>query len=216
MALGKACAPENRPSVALSRTPELALSLLFQFWHAHCSFGPAVSSTTFRQDYAAYLGRIEKVPPEEEQKEVQEKPKSKKLLIILPLLVVLLGGGGAGAYFKFFRAPDEGAVEKKQEESFVYHEMDTFMANLADPGGKRFLKATIKLKVSSPQVGEECKLRSFEMRDLVLTLLTSKESEDVIRPEDKLILKKQIIEALNRVLQKGQALDVYFTDFLVQ
>ena len=156
------------------------------------------------------------MPPEEETKEVQKKPKSKKLLIILPLLVVLLGGGAAGAYLKFFKAPGEGAVEKKQEESFVYYEMDTFMVNLADQGGKRFLKATIKLRVSSPQVMEECKLRSFEMRDLVLTLLTSKETEEISRPEDKVVLKKQIMETLNHVLQKGQALDVYFTEFLIQ
>jgi flagellar FliL protein len=156
------------------------------------------------------------VPPEEEQKEVQEKPKSKKLLIILPLLVVLLGGGAAGAYFKFFKAPKEGAEEKKQEETFVYYEMETFMANLADPGGKRFLKATVKVRVDTPQAMEECKLRNFEIRDLVLTLLTSKESDDIGRPEDKLALKKQITEALNRVLQKGKALDVYFTEFLIQ
>ncbi len=158
----------------------------------------------------------EKVSPEEEPKEVQGKPKSKKLLIILPLLVVLLGGGAAGAYLKFFRASDEGAAEKKQEESFFYYEMDTFMANLADPGGKRFLKATVKLRVNSPQVMEECKLRNFEMRDLVLMLLTSKESDEISRPEDKQVLKKQIIETLNHILQKGQALDVYFTEFLIQ
>ena len=63
---------------------------------------------------------------------------------------------------------------------------------------------------------EECKLRSFEMRDLVLTLLTSKESDEVGRPEDKVVLKKQIMEALNHILQKGQAVDVYFTEFLIQ
>jgi len=156
------------------------------------------------------------MPPEEEKKEVQEKPKSKKLLIIIPLLLVLLGGGGAGAYFKFVRAPDEGTEEKKQTESAIYYEMDTFMVNLADQGGKRFLKTTIKLKVNSPNVVEECKLRTFEIRDLVLMLLTSKESEEVIRSEDKMALKKQIMETLNRMLRKGQALDVYFTEFLVQ
>lgn len=155
--------------------------------------------------------------PEEEQKEeVQVKPKSKKLLIILPLIVVLLGGGAAGAYLKFFRTPAEGAVEKKHEENFIYYEMDTFMANLADPGGKRFLKATVKVRVSSPQALEECKMRGFEMRDLILMLLTGKESDEIIRTEDKQALKKQMIEAFNRILRKGQALDVYFTDFLIQ
>jgi flagellar FliL protein len=156
------------------------------------------------------------MPPEAEQKEVQEKPKSKKLLIIIPLLLVLLGGGGAGAYFKFVRAPNESTEEKKQIQSAVYYEMDTFMVNLADPGGKRFLKSTIKLKVSSPNVLEECKLRSFEIKDLILMLLASKESEDIMRAEDKLALKKQIMETLNRMLEKGQALDVYFTEFLIQ
>ncbi|MGD0397818.1 MAG: flagellar basal body-associated FliL family protein [Syntrophobacteraceae bacterium] len=157
------------------------------------------------------------MPPEEAQKEVQEKPRSKKLLIIIPLLLVLLGGGGAGAYFKFVKAPAAASVdEKKQIEGPVYYEMDTFLVNLADPGGKRFLKTTMKLKVSSPVVAEECKSRNFEMKDLILTLLSSKECSEVISPEDKLILKKQIMDTLNRMLQKGQALDVYFTEFLVQ
>jgi len=156
------------------------------------------------------------MPPEEEQKEVQEKPRSKKILIIIPLLLVLLGGGGAGAYFKFVRGPGESTEGKKQTESAVYYEMDTFMVNLADQGGKRFLKATIKLKMSSPSVMEECKSHNFQMRDLVLTLLSSKECEEVMSPEDKVVLKKQIMETLNRMLQKGQALDVYFTEFLVQ
>jgi flagellar protein FliL len=158
------------------------------------------------------------MPPEEEQKEVvQEKPKSKKLLIIIPLLLVLLGGGGAGAYFKFVRVPDESKEGKKPAESAaVFYEMDTFMVNLADPGGKRFLKASIKLKVGSADVAEECKLRNFEIRDTVLMLLSSRESQDIVSPEDKLALKKQIVEALNRMLHKGQAADVYFTDFLVQ
>ena len=156
------------------------------------------------------------MPSEEEQKEAQEKSKSKKLLIIIPLLLVLLGGGGAGAYFKFARAPAVSTEEKKQVESTVYYEMDTLIVNLADPGGKRFLKATIKLKMSSPSVMEECKSHNFQMRDLVLTLLSSKECEEVMSPEDKVVLKKQIMETLNRMLQKGQALDVYFTEFLVQ
>jgi len=156
------------------------------------------------------------MPEEEQQTKVQEKPKSKKLLIILVILVVLLAGGGAGAYFKFFKAHKESAELKKQEEVPVYHELDTFMVNLADSGSKHFLKAAIKLKVSSHLGGEECKVRGYEIRDTILTVLTSKESEDIVKPEDKMALKKQIMEALNHILQKGQVLDVYFTDFLIQ
>ncbi len=153
--------------------------------------------------------------PEEENKESQEKPKSNKLLIVIALLVVLLGAGGAGAYFKFFKASDEKTESKKHEESAIY-EMDTFMVNLSDPGGKHFLKAVMKLKVSSAETSEECKSRTFELRDRVLTLLSGKESEEVTSADDKAALKRQVMETINSVLQKGKVLDVYFTDFLVQ
>lgn len=162
------------------------------------------------------------MPPEEEKKEEKEKPKSKKLLIILIVSAVLLGGGGAGgylAYFKFIKAPAEETEANKEatrHEESAFYEMETFMVNLADPAAKRFLKTTIKLKVTSASVVEECKSRNFEIRDLVLTLLTSKEPGEVISPDDKVNLKKEILTTVNRVLRKGQVLEVYFTDFLVQ
>ncbi len=90
------------------------------------------------------------------------------------------------------------------------------MVNLADVGGKRFLKATMKFKVDSSSVADECKSRNFEIRDIILTLLTSKETTEVITPDDKLALKKQIMETVNRVLRKGHIQDVYFTDFIIQ
>jgi flagellar FliL protein len=152
---------------------------------------------------------------EEEEKEVQKKPKSKKLLIIIVLAVVLLGAGGGGVYyFKFAKPPEVQSDEKAVSDNF--YEMETFTVNLADPGGKRFLKTTMKLRVSTSNAVEECKARNFELRDLVLTLLTGKESEEVVRPEDKLHLKKEIIASVNRALRKGQVQDVYFTEFLVQ
>jgi flagellar FliL protein len=209
-----ACAP-NTPTSSCLEPQEPAAAAVFSYGmliaHSVCPGDRNTPNETLRNE----KGR-EEMPPEEEQKEIAKKPKSKKLLIILPLLVVLLAGGGAGAYFKFGRASSEVVEEKKHEEAPIYHELDTFMVNLADPGGKRFLKATIKVKVSSPNVAEECKLRGFEIRDLVLLLLSSKESEEISRSEDKLALKKQMIEALNGILRKGQALDVYFTEFLIQ
>jgi flagellar FliL protein len=159
--------------------------------------------------------RIRKMPLEEEQKEAREKPKSNKLLIIAPLLIVLLGAGGAVAYFKFIKASPEKTEEKKEVQPVIC-EMDTFMVNMADPGGKRFLKATMKLKVSSPEVSEECKSRNFELRDKLLMVLCGKETQEVVTAEDKLSLKRQLMDTLNRALHKGQVLDVYFTEFLVQ
>ncbi|MHC1725535.1 MAG: flagellar basal body-associated protein FliL [Syntrophobacteraceae bacterium] len=157
------------------------------------------------------------MPPEaEEQKTEKPKGKSKLLLIILPVVLLLFAGGGAFAYFKFFKGGDEKGEAKKQAEQAVIQEIDTFMVNLMDTGGKRFLKLTMKVKCSSAPLADEFKSRNFEMRDIILLILMSKEYEDVTKPEDKVNLKKEIVTALNRTLKKGQVLDVYFTDFLVQ
>ncbi len=159
------------------------------------------------------------MPPEADE---QQQPKSsgKKLLfIIIPVVVLLLAGGGAAAYFKFFNkteaAGQHKAEEKKHAETII-QDMDTFLVNLADSGSKRFLKVTMKAKLDSNQLSEEFKGRMFEMRDSILMILTSKASDEVVTAEDKQVLKKEILAALNRSLHKGQVQDIYFTEFLVQ
>ncbi len=145
----------------------------------------------------------------------EEKPKSNMLLIIVLALVVLLGAGGAGAYFMFMKSPEKPEAAKMVAVSVTYP-MSTFIVNLADAGSKRFLKATIELVLNSKEVSEECKAKDSELRDLVLTILSSQESGDVVTSEDKSRLKKRLLESLNQNLTKGKVTKVYFTDFLIQ
>jgi flagellar protein FliL len=158
------------------------------------------------------------MPPKvaEEPKEPQEQPKSsKKLILIIAIAVILLGAGGAGAYFKFFKKSDTTESHSKPEHS-VIQEFDTFIVNLRDPGGKRFLKLALKAKLDGLPVSEEFKSRIYEMRDMILMILSSKETEDISNPEDKLALKQEIMTALNRGLHKGQVQEIYFSEFLIQ
>ena len=158
------------------------------------------------------------MPPKvEEEKEPQQQPKSsKKLIIIIAAAVILLGAGGAGAYFKFFKKAESGEHSPSKSENYVIQEFDTFIVNLRDPGGKRFLKLAMKAKLDGLPVSEEFKSRIFEMRDMVLMILSGKETEDISSPEDKLSLKHEIVATLNRSLHKGQVQDIYFTEFLIQ
>jgi flagellar protein FliL len=159
-----------------------------------------------------------RMPPKpEEEKEPQQQPKSsKKLILILAAAVILLGGAGAGAYLMFFKKADTAEHSSSKTENFVIQEFDTFIVNLRDPGGKRFLKLALKAKLDGLPASEEFKSRVFEMRDMILMILSGKETDDIARPEDKLTLKQEIIAALNRSLRKGQVQDVYFTEFLIQ
>lgn len=160
------------------------------------------------------------MPPQvEEQQNEQEQspPKSsgKKKLLIPLIALVLLGGGGTGAYLKFFHS--SGSSEAKTApETAVIKDMDTLIVNLADSNEKRYLKVTMKAKLNSKAAEEEFTARNFEMRDIILMILSGKSVDDVATPEDKLQLKQDLITSLNHALKKGQVQDIYFTEFLIQ
>ncbi|MCE5243884.1 MAG: flagellar basal body-associated protein FliL [Syntrophobacteraceae bacterium] len=154
----------------------------------------------------------------QETEETKETPQPKssplKLIIIIVVALAVLGGGGFFGYQMFIKK--DSHAESKPEAPPVIQEMETYLVNLSDPGGKRFLKVTMKLKLSGPQSTAEFTTRTFELRDNILTILSSKEVEDISRPEDKANLKQEIMTQLNRILKQGQVQDVYFTEFLIQ
>jgi flagellar basal body-associated protein FliL len=54
------------------------------------------------------------------------------------------------------------------------------------------------------------------IRDSILTVLAQCKSDDLLQPEGKLKLKRDLVNALNRDVPALQAREVYFTEFLVQ
>ena len=159
-------------------------------------------------------------------------PKKNPLVMILVILIGLavLGGGGYFAYTKFvLEKPAEGEVkeevkegEKKPEEVKedvalgVMFPMDSYLVNLAGSGGKRFLKVTVSLELSSPEVHFELKENIQKITDSVLVLLSSKTFEDVYPVQGKFKLKDEITVRVNRFLVLGHVKDAYFTEFIIQ
>ncbi len=156
-----------------------------------------------------------------EEKQEQEKPKKSsklKLFIILFVAILILGGGGFFAYIKFFKPPGEGeeAVSKKTGKQPVMHKLDTFLVNLSDPGGKRYLKLTMELELENQKVLEEIQKDMSKIRDVILVILSSKEYDDISTVNGKIALKKEILTRVNGMLGNGKVINIYFTEFLVQ
>lgn len=154
--------------------------------------------------------------------EAQEQKKGSPLMKIVILVVILavLGGGGFFGYLKFFKkAQPEGeqahAPSGKQEKQVIY-DWDPLLVNLADPGGKRYLKLGMKMELNNDHVLEEVKNRGFQLKDSMLMILSSKEFDDIATPSGKQALKQEIIAQVNKIIKQGQVKDVYFTDFIVQ
>ena len=159
---------------------------------------------------------------ESPQAEVQAPPKKGrgKLLLVGGAFLVLVGGGAGAAWFLGFLPYGSNAEAKaaKEQEPAVgaLLPLDPFVANLADEDGKRYLKATLQLEFVGAQVPEEFSTRSPQIRDLVLTLLTSKLFSEIRTPQGKALLRDEIINRMNRALNKDLVKAVYFTEFLVQ
>ena len=157
------------------------------------------------------------VANEAEEKDVPQKRKGARVFkwILILILLALTGGGGYVGWIYYFNG-QQGEDSQTQTREKITYAMDTFLVNLADPGGKRYLKVSMQIVLSDTLAMKELTDRSSELRDAILMLLSSKKYDDIATLAGKATLKHETIAQLNRRLSKGLAVDVYFTEFLVQ
>lgn len=152
-----------------------------------------------------------------------------KLIIIVVIVLVVLGGTAfalrtfAPGVVPFLggEAEEEGSAAEEAaaaggKELGVLHSLRPFIVNLVDPSGKRYLKVTLDLELTGPEVKGEVETRRPQVRDTILILLSSKSFEDINTPEGKLRLRNEIISRVNLYLTAGKVKNVYFTEFVVQ
>jgi flagellar FliL protein len=155
-----------------------------------------------------------------------DAPKKKgrgKLFIILGVVIMLLGGGGAGAFFMLRKPADPAAAangkheEVKEANGIVNFE--PFVVNLADPGGRRFLRINVRLVVPEEEEAkhiEENKVIQTRLRAAILELLAEQTSDHISTTEGKTALKKEISERAHHILKETEVADVLFSDFVIQ
>jgi flagellar FliL protein len=94
--------------------------------------------------------------------------------------------------------------------------LDTFIVNLADKGGNRYLRVTMVLELGNSELENEIVKRLPQVRDSVLMILPSKRFEDISSVDGKIALRNEIMETVNGVLVKGEITNIYFKEFVVQ
>jgi len=176
----------------------------------------------------------------EEQNEIKEeakigKNKSSSLIIILIVVfVLLLVGGGTAGYFIFMAPKDNAQASPAQQTSAaqgdasmaasspaagfagVMKPLDSFIVNLTDAQGTRYLKVVMKLEMSNEILGAEIDRKTPQIRDEVIMLLSSKAFDDVSSIAGKRALKRGILNSVNKYLTTGRVLRIYFSEFVVQ
>jgi len=153
---------------------------------------------------------------------------SKTLIIIIAaflLFVMALMGGGFFILWTKMSAMSSPAAtaeevaeeaEEESEEIGPLYSLGTLIVNLADEGGKRYLRVSIELELESQELTEEVEKRLPQVRDSILMILPTKTFNDINTTPGKIAVRDELIAAMNGIVKGGKIKNLYFTEFVVQ
>jgi len=177
----------------------------------------------------------------EEDVPVEKKSKNMLMIIIIAILVLIILIGIVVAIFLLGEddAPAQVANTPQIKEKTInqpkrssststmdddrplssigtLYPLDTFTVNLKSDSGRRYLKVTMSLELSTKDLSTELDAKSAVIRDRVIRILTSKTLEEITTSKGKEKLSQQIMDTLNAMISKGSIKGIYFTEFVIQ
>ncbi len=177
-----------------------------------------------------------------EEEAVSDPPAAKATVPMLPLMVavilavVLATAGTAGVLIWASRAgmlptggakPAEKAAPSEVPKTKLVA-LDPLLVNLADPDGRSYLRValTLKLEVEPEKNGKSKEEKAekrppkneFEAaeRDAALSILGRETGADLLAPDGKERLKRDLKSSLGERVPEVKVVDVLITEFLVQ
>ncbi len=159
----------------------------------------------------------EKDDLQSETEEVKKKGGNKMLIIIIVAASLVLGAGGFVGYK--LMAGKKGDSEKQKEKTNTKTSivaLDPFVLNLADHG--RYLKVTIQFEITDESLKATVEQKTPQLRDTIITLVSSKSLNAIASPEGKFQLKDEVLFRANQVIgmEKDIFKNLYFTEFVMQ
>ncbi|MDA8239506.1 MAG: flagellar basal body-associated FliL family protein [Nitrospiraceae bacterium] len=155
--------------------------------------------------------------PQEEKKPARKRNIKPVIIVVAAIsVIVLFGIGGYMGYTKFAAAREKGkgAGEGKHTVSGVMVPVDPFVVNLSDAG--RYLKVTMQFEVGEGVDQNTVTAKMPQLRDAIITLISSKSADAVAGPEGKAQLKDEILLRANQAVGGDIFKNLYFTDFVMQ
>lgn len=169
---------------------------------------------------------------EGEDAAVPQKKKRTFVWIVAGAAFLVAAGVGGLLLRDYLRPPQvvasddagRGAQEEKGKEGIESKvksmmNLDPFIVNLADTDANRFVKLTLRLGLDEPGLGEEFDKNPVIVaaaRDKIISILTTKTSDQILTPEGKDKLRTEVRDAVNPVLPRGKIVEVFIMDFVVQ
>jgi len=143
---------------------------------------------------------------------------NKGILIILFVLgLIVIGGAAFGGTYLFMK--NKATVEAKEVViENTYMDLAEFTVNLADEGGKRYFKGELSLGYdkTKTKLVDELTGNQVVIRDDIIFYFKSQKAEFINNAENKEVIKKQLMDAINKDLTKGKLTDIRFKSMIIQ
>lgn len=131
---------------------------------------------------------------------------------VLVLAVLFFVSAGA-ALFLYFRQGEAAVRGWGAGSDLKTVALEPVIVNLADSDSRRYLRAGVVLEYADRDVGDELAEKGHRVRDAAMAVLRAKTTADL---RDEGAVKGELVEAANRVLERGRVTGVYFKEFVIQ
>jgi flagellar FliL protein len=155
--------------------------------------------------------------PEETKEQEPKKGSKKMLIVIIAGSIILTVAAGFVTYTQFIAKGKSGDGHKKEETKdtkATLVSLEPFVLNLAEQG--RFLKVSMQFELADQSDQQLFADSTPQIRDSVITLMSSKSAESVSSAEGKFQLKDELLLRTNQALGKDVLKNLYFTEFVMQ
>jgi flagellar FliL protein len=153
---------------------------------------------------------------------------NKILVLLIGVMMLLMLGLGGGLFMMWNQmsalndqstanaSEQSGQGESIEQSLGPIFSLETFIVNLADKGGNRYLRVTMDLELGDPELEKELNKKLPQVRNSLLMILPSKRFDDISTVQGKMALRDEILETLNGFLAQGKITNIYFKEFVVQ
>ena len=112
--------------------------------------------------------------------------------------------------------PKPKKAEGKGEGNAVVYAIKDIVVNPAGTSGSRFLSVSFGFELASAADANEFESHEPLVRDVLITILSSKTMAELTDAKEKEIMRVQIKKRLQQLLNSEEPNAVYYTDFVLQ
>jgi flagellar protein FliL len=149
------------------------------------------------------------------------------VFVVRPMLDKPSGGDAAGSTAKVEQGnedkkeetapkPKPKKAEGKGEGNAVVYAIKDIVVNPAGTSGSRFLSVSFGFELASAADATEFESHEPLVRDVLITILSSKTMAELTDAKEKEIMRVQIKKRLQQLLNSEEPNAVYYTDFVLQ